>query len=41
MIALLQVNAAIEADFGKFEVKTFRVDPAGMVSKVNFLEEIV
>jgi len=41
VIALPQVNAAIEADFGKFEVKTFRIDPAGMVNEVNFLEGVV
>jgi len=39
-ITLPQVNTTIEADFGKFEVKTFRVNQAGKVRQVDFLEGI-
>ena len=39
-IALPQANAAFEADFGKHEIKTFRVDEDWKVRQVNFLEGI-
>ena len=40
-ITLPQAGAAIEADFGKFEIKTFRVSKDGTAESVNFLEGIV
>ena len=40
VIGLPQVNAVIEADFGKFEIKTFRIDQAGEARQVDFLEGI-
>ena len=35
------LDAAFTADFGPFEVKTFRVDAEGRVTETNFLEGIV
>lgn len=35
------LDAAFRADFGKFEVKTFRVNAEGRVTETNFLEGIV
>ena len=39
-ISLPQADAAFWADFGKHEVKTFRIDQKGKVMQVNFLEGI-
>ena len=35
------LDAAFTADFGPFEVKTFRVNAEGRVTETNFLEGIV
>ena len=35
------LDAAFTADFGPFEVKTFRIDAEGRVTETNFLEGIV
>jgi len=40
VIGLPQVNAAFEADFGRHEIKTFRVGRDGKASQVDFLEGI-
>ena len=34
-------NAAFYADFGKFEIKTFRIDKDGFVNETDFLEGII
>ena len=34
-------DAGFYADFGKFEIKTFRINGDGYVTETNFLEGIV